>query len=1064
LQINKTNSLWYMRCKYRMRYIGLLILVLVLSNTYAQDSYVLRGWVKGIDNQAIENVTISVLGSVETPAISDSTGMFQVNINSANEWITFQPLGEYESKTVFLNGRKNLAVYLAKEGFTSYNDFPLGEGVNLQSRNVLTAHRNITHDDMKHSSNLTIDQFFQTQVAGAFVSNTSGMPGSGTSTFLRGVNTLYTSNQPLYVVDGVPLERSSLYSSLCDGYFYSPLSTIDPFDISYMTVYKDPSYSSKYGFYGSGGVVEIQTINPDASETTIDFKYRTGITQKPDYLPQLGSSQYKILANELLYSSGTPNEEYKLQYPGLFYSPNDTVNYASYNHNTNWQDEVFQDALMQNVHFSIKGGDAIAKYGISFGYLSKSGIIKNTSYDRFNARFTGNFNIIERIKMSLNVSLTNSDYSLRESGLNTVTSPIISGLWKSPILSPYAYDDLGNQISSTGEVDELGVSNPLALSRGFAGDNNNIRFLTTAKIIGELSSKLDIIGILSVNYNAVSESFFSPSTGMSLYNNGEASNETSENNNTVNGLYSNVYLNYVNDFGSNGMHNLTALAGVKTNSITFQTDFAKARNTPSDEYTSLSTGENIYNAMGGDNINYAWMSLNAGLNYNYKYRYFVDVNVTSDASTAIGLEAATPYSFGNVPMSLFYSVGGAWRISNENFMKNISVFEDVKARVSYGTSGNDDFDILASKSHSTTDQFNVLGVSVPGTLANTKLSFETHKMLNTGLDIILKGGRHQLIVDYYNTTVDNMIVYQQLPTFIGEPVFPTNDGKVSTKGVEVSLNTRIVDYEDFTFDLGLSVGTYRTEVLEMPGDRMVLDLPGKGQIISEKGKELNAFYGYVYEGVFATTEESVASSLVNSKGSAFRAGDAKYKDISGKQGVPDGIINDYDRVNLGSPNPDLVGTVSAQLTYKNWSIRAVSTLSQGQEVFNYVRYQNEKMLDLSNQSVKVLQRWTYEGQETDIPRATWGDPLGNNDFSSRWIEDGSYFRMKELTLSYRTFKPLLFIRDLEAYVSVTNVFTLTNYVGYDPEMSYSNNPMLQGVDYGVMPQTRTFTLGVNIGL
>lgn len=1053
-----------MSCRYRIRYIFLLAAVLMLGTSYSQNTYVLSGWVKGIDNKAIENVTISVLGSAETPAVTDSSGMFQINVSSGNDMITIQPISDYESKTILLNSRENITIYLAKKGFTSYNDYLLGEGVKVQSRDVVTAHQNITEKQMKYSANTTVDQFFQTEIAGAFVSNTSGMPGSGTTTFLRGINTLHTNNQPLYVVDGVPLERSSLYGSLCEGYIYNPLSTIDPFDVSYMTVYKDPSYGSKYGFYGSGGVVEIQTINPNATETTIDFKYRTGITQQPESLPQLDNNQYKLLANELLYSSGTPNEEYTQLYPGLFYTPSDTINYQPYSHNTNWQDEVFQNSLMQNVHFSIKGGDAIAKYGISFGYLTKTGLIKNTSYDRFNARFTGNFNIIERIKMSLYVSLINTNTSLRESGINTVTSPILSGLWKSPILSPYAYDELGNQLNSTAEVDELGVSNPLALSTGFTGDNSNTRFATTAKIIGELTPKLDIVALLSVNYNVMTESFFSPNTGMAAYGDGDIYNETAEYNNTYNGTYTNLYLDYNDDFGTNGVHRFSAVAGAKANFITFQNDYASASNTPSDEYTSLSTGVSIYNSMGGTNINYTWLSINTALNYAFKSKYIIDLNLTSDASTAIGQDASTPLSFGNVPMGHFYSVGGAWRISNEDFMKNISLFEDVKARVSYGTSGNDDFDVLASKSYSTTDHYNVLGVSVPGTLANIKLSYETHKVLNTGLDVVLKGGRHQIVVDWYSTTVDNMLAYEQLPTFIGESVFPTNAGKVNTQGVELALNTRAVDYKDLTVDLGVSLGKYRTEVLALPEDKMTTDLPGMGEVVSQKGDELYAFYGYVYEGVYATTQESEASNLLTDKGMTYRAGDAKYKDISGKQGVPDGVINDYDKVNLGSATPDFVGVFSTQISYKNWSVKAVSTFSHGQEVFNYVRYQNEKMTDLSNQSAKVLQRWSAEGQQTDIPRATWGDPQGNNDFSSRWIEDGSYFRLKELTFSYRIFKPFLFVRNLETYITLNNVFTLTNYVGYDPEVSYSSNSMLQGIDYGAMPQSRSFTFGVNIGL
>jgi TonB-linked SusC/RagA family outer membrane protein len=1054
-----------MKCKKNnIKYVCLLIAILNFSPTFSQSAYQLSGWVKGIDNQAVENVTISVLGSSNKPAVSDEEGKYEIEVESGGVWVSFQPIEGLESKTVFLDDRMVLNVYLAEEGFSTYNDYVLGEGMHQQSKDVITAHQSITSEQMKYSNNITVDQFFQTHITGAYVINSSGMPGAGTSTFLRGINSLNTGNQPLYVVDGIPLERSSYYQSLSDGFNYNPITSLDPLDISYITVYKDPSYTSKYGLYGANGVVEIKTINPDASKTTIDLKYRTGIDLSPDYLPQLESAQYKVLANEILYSTGAPNEDYTKDFPGLYYTPNDTENYGPYSHNTNWQDEVFQDAMMQNVHFSIKGGDAIAKYGISFGYLNKEGLIKNTSYDRFNARFAGTFNIIERIKMFLNVNMVNSHMNLRESALNSPKSPILSGLWKSPILSPYAYDDLGNKVHITADLDELGVSNPLALSEGFTGNNSNIRFSTSAKIIGELTSNIDIVAMFAVNYNTMSESAFSPNTGMGAYQNGELYNEVSEYYNTYSNLYSNLYANYSNAFGNNDVHRVSGILGMKLSNVNFQNDYALTGNTPSDDYTSLGSGQNIYNSMGGNNINYGWLSLNAGLNYNYKTKYFLDFNLSSDASTAIGQEASTPLNLGDVPMSLFYSIGGAWRISDEFFLKNNSLFEDVKVRASYGTAGNDNFSVLASKTYNRTDHFHVLGVSVPGALANPALNYETKVMLNTGLDLVIKGGRHQVIFDWYNSTVNDMLVYNQLPSYMGESVFPSNAGKVNTQGIEFSLNTRVIDYKDLKIDLGLKLGKYRTEVLAMPNDKLVSNLPGMGEIVSQVGGELYSFYGYEYEGVFATTEESSVANLTNKKGYSYSQGDAKFKDRSGAQGIPDGVIDDHDKVELGSPNPDLVGVLSARITYKNWSLSAMSTFAKGQEIFNYLRYQNEKMTDLSNQSIKVLQRWTTEGQQTDIPRATAGDPIGNSDFSSRWIEDGSYLRIKELTLSYRLPKSVWIVRNLETFISVNNLATFTNYVGYDPEMSYSYNPSLQGIDYGMMPQPRSFTFGVNIGL
>ena len=1050
--------------KYKIRYILLLLTLCVSTNAFSQKEYELSGWIKGINDEPIKNVTISVLGSSEKPAVSDDEGRYSIKVKSGYVWITFQPIGMWESKKVFLDSRKTLNVYLTLKDFTSYNQLVVGEGISKLSRDVISAHQNISSRQMKYSDNITVDQFFQTQLTGAIVNNQSGMPGSGTSTFLRGISTVNTTNQPLYVVDGIPMERSSYYESYFEGYNYNPITSIDPFDVSSITVYKDPSYTSKYGFYGANGVVEIHTISPDAIETSIDVKYRTGIELKPDYMPQLQSQQYKMLANELLYSSGMPQEEYTLAYPGLFYTAKDSVNYVPYSNNTNWQDEVFQNTLMQNFYFSIKGGDAIAKYGISVGFLSKDGIIKNTSYNRFNARFAGTFNIIDRIKMGLNVSLTNANMNLRESGLSTVTSPIISGLWKSPLLSPYAYDEQGVMLNSTADLDALGVSNPLALNRGFTGDNSNTRFSTSAKIIGELSDKVNLVSLLAVNYNTTTENSFSPDLGMAAYSNGETSNEVSGFVNTYWGIYSNTYLNYYDAWGPNKLHRFSANLGMRYNYVDFQNDYAKTGSTPSDAYTSLGLGQDIYDFVGGNAINYGWLSFNGNLSYDYKTKYLLNFNLTTDASTSIGHDAATPFNIGNVPMGLFYSVGAAWRISNESFMKNLSWFDDVKLRMSYGTAGNDNFSVLASQPYYMTDHFNKLGVSVPGSLANTSLTYEKTTTLNTGLDLVFKGGKHQIIVDWYNSIVDNMLVYIPLPNFVGESVFPSNGGKVSTKGIEFTFNTRIIDHRDFKIDLGIGLGHNQSKILEIPGDQIVRDIPGNGQVVLRKGDELMSFYGYQFNGVFATSQESMAANLRNDKASLYRAGDAIYSDVSGKQGVPDQTINSYDRVSIGSPAPAMTGIFTTTISYKKWMLRSISQFMIGQEVFNYVRYQNEKMTDLSNQSVKVLQRWVSEGQQTDVPKASWNDPVGNSDFSSRWIEDGSYFRLKELTLAYRINKSFLFVKNMEAYVTVKNVLTLTNYTGYDPEFSYSSSPLLQGIDYGSTPQTRSFDFGVNIGL
>ena len=261
----------------------------------------------------------------------------------------------------------------------------------------------------------------------------------------------------------------------------------------------------------------------------------------------------------------------------------------------------------------------------------------------------------------------------------------------------------------------------------------------------------------------------------------------------------------------------------------------------------------------------------------------------------------------------------------------------------------------------------------------------------------------------------------------------------------------------------MAFSNVKSEVVDIKGDKLITQLPG-AEIVNMEGAPVNSYYGYVYKGVYATNEDAVNANLVNDKYVHYSAGDAIFADLSGPDGTPDGIIDDFDKTSIGSPLPDYIGSLVNVFYYKKFTLSTMIQMVNGNDVFNYVRFKNEQMSGLQNQSVSTLNRWQYEGQVTDVPRALWQDRMGNSSFSTRWIENGSFIRVKNITLSYTIPEKFLSFRNAEFYLSASNLFTFTKYLGYDPEFSYSYNQNEQGIDYGMMPQVRQFVAGIKVGL
>jgi len=1026
------------------------------------DSIVVKGVVVSGTNTPLSNITISIEGSRQIPVVTNDAGEFSIKSNSGDNWLIISPVSAYKTKRVFLNNRGSLRIYLTDNGLAAGDDELTILAQTRYKKDMVSSYYDMETAGSYKTSAMFVDQLMQGRVPGLNVVRKDGTPGTGAVTFLRGVNSINTNNQPLFVVDGVPIENPTIFGSNLEGYSYDPLGSVNLLDISSVTVVKDPTVTAAYGSKASNGVIFIETLDPSATQTSIDVDLRTGYSLAPSNLiPQLNAGQHKTLANEVLYSSGLTEEAIAYEYPNLFLTPKDS-RYIDYQHDTNWQDKIFADAMFTNLNLKVKGGDAIARYGLSFGYTTSNGIIKTTGYDSYNLRFVSRLNIFTWLRMNAGVSLNYNTANLKESAKVKETSPILAALSKSPMLNPYQYDLEGKMLTALSEVDELGVSNPLAIIDNYKASNSNYHFISTMGFEATLKKNLMLNTNFSLTYNALKESIFMPNHGMAHYYDNEAWNVSKATNNYLLTIYNNTYLTYKKVL--NDVHNISSSTGLNLQTNKYQLDWGLTMNSPkNDQYQSLGDGQNNLRQIGGENRTWNWLSVYEKLNYIYKDKYLATASISLDGSSRVGNEAINTLKIGNNPFGLFYSGGLGWRLSSEPFLKNIGWLDELKIRALYGKSGNDDIGESNASNYYQAIRFRETVGLYPAIMPNPQLSYENVTQLTTGVDVALWGSRVRATIDVFKSTTNDMLVMVPMDSYVGYSYRPENAGSMENSGIEFSAAVRIVDGKLFKWDVNANVTQMKNQITSMKGDKLITPIQG-GEVVNQVGETANSFYGYIFEGVYASTDEANAANLRNDKLVNYKAGDAKFADLSGPDGTPDGIINQYDKTTIGSSMPKLYGGLQNTFTYKRWTLDAMINFVSGNKVFNYVRYQNESMTGLENQSASVLNRWQYQDQVTDVPRALWNDPVGNSSFSTRWIEDGSYLRIQNISLGYKIPNKWLQFRNAEFYVSANNILTLSKYLGYDPEFATSYSHAEQGVDYGQTQQPRQFIIGIKLGL
>jgi TonB-linked SusC/RagA family outer membrane protein len=1042
--------------------LAVTIMLLSIFSIQAQNSVKVEGVILSPENKPVSNVSVSIEGSREMPAFTNEAGKFEVIVPNGDQWLVVAPASDFKRKRIYVGNRTTILIVVTPLDIYGSEDESIILTQNVPSKSITASVAKLDIDDIRHNIVTSIDGYLQGRVAGMHVINQSGIPGSGSANYLRGINSLNASTQPLYVVDGAIIESPGLFGSIINGYNYNPLLSINPLDISSATVLKDAVYGAVYGSKASNGLVMIQTLDPSATETSFEIDVRRGLSLKPDKLiPQLNALQHKTLVNELLYSSGMLEEDMVELYPNLFLEPDDK-RFIDYQHDTYWQDLIFEDASFTNFNLKVKGGDEIARYGLSFGYVSNTGILRNTSYDGYNLRFVSLVNIFTWLRMNATVSFNTTTSNLKESAMVKETSPILTSLAKSPLLNPYQYDNDGKETKMLADVDELGVSNPLATIQNFEAGSRNYHIITSLGFEADLAKNLFLRSTIGITYNMLKERIFMPNKGMEMYYENEAHNVAKASANTFNGFTNNTMLIYNVNF--DGGHQINSTTGMNVMTNKYQFDWGIAKNAhQNDEYRMLNNGIDNLREMGGENRNWNWLSVYEKISYSYQDKYLVTGSVSIDGSSRIGDDAANTINLFGQPFGLFYSGGIGWRLSNEPFLQEASWIEELKIRLSAGRSGNDDIGETSAINYYRTLRYRESTGVIPATIPNYNLTYEFVDQLNAGIDVALWGNRVRLNVDLYKTKISSMLVYMPLDAYFGYDFRPENAGEMENKGWDANLFLRLVNGRNFKWDIEAILSKVDNKILEIPNDKFITEV-NDYELANIIGETVNSFYGFQFQGVYSTSTQARDAGLVNNKGIAYTGGDAIYEDISGPAGSPDGVINNYDKTVLGSPLPNLFGGITNTFHYKNWSLSAFVNFVSGNDVFNFLRFKNESMIGFSNQSLSVLNRWQYEGQETDVPRAVWNDQIGNSAFSSRWIEDGSFIRIKNISLNYKIPHEFLAFKNAEFYVSVSNVFTFSKYLGYDPEFSYSYHLNQQGVDYGQTPQPRQFLVGIKLGL
>lgn len=1030
-----------------------------------------------VSKKPLAGIQLKVLGYDRYSAMTGADGKFTIKVPEfATTLFVHSP--SFMSQQVAINAKdteKEIKVLMMQEKFRPM----YGEGT------IYTAQAGFDAD----AKDVTIESDIE-NILGADVRTVtrSAAPGIGASMFVRGLSSINANAQPLIVVDGVEQDMQQNRLSLHSGQINNILANIAPEDIASVKVLKNAT--ALYGARGGNGVILITTKRGKSMATRIDANISAGVSLVPQLPTMMNASQYRNYATEIL---GTVPENINRDTPISFRFLNDDPNnyyYHTYHNDTDWTDYVYDTAMTQNYNINVQGGDDIGMYNLSVGYVKAESTAKNNDFDRMNVRFNTDISILYNLttKFDISISRTNSkvfdDGAMEDLSAGAITSPTFLSLIKAPIVSPYQYNAIiGGFTSLLCDYDDIysqlgsgyGLANPVAILNNANGDNKNKAENTYFNVRVEptwtINNNLSLTSMFSYTLDRNSQRYHRPFVGVPSF---EISNLG-----TVTSMAASLFskeINVVSDTHIDwkhqyGKHNLAAFGGFKYTYFSFDDNNLKTEynSTTNDKNPALSASSGYQHIKGNNDV---WKNLQwyGNVDYNYMNRYFATVSLSAEANSRFGAKSGDLDLCG-VAWALFPSVQLGWVMTNESWFPKNAGINYLRVNAGYDMSGNDDISNYAARTSLSAVRFNYNAIGLQLTnIGNDEIKWETNHKFNVGLQAYMLNNRLGVDFNYYVNKTKDLLTLQTFKNPIGGiNNYWTNGGEIKNEGFELSVTAKPVVTRNWNVEVGASVGHYANKVTKLPDGDYTSSVYGDNNILTSVGNPVGLFYGYKTAGVFATDAEAKAAGkdgylyMEDNAGlrNDFKAGDVHFIDQNN-----DGKISELDKVVIGDPNPDIYGNIFATINYKNLTLTMGWNYSLGNDVYNYQRSILNSGSTFYNQQVAEVAHWRYEGQQTDLPRLAYGDPMGNNRFSDRWIEDGSYLRLKTLNLSYKVPVPgsWTWLQGLTVWAQANNLLTFTKYLGSDPEFSIGNGVLYQGIDCGNIAQGRSFQCGVKINL